>query len=250
MQNPTSDNDLRAAARALGEARRVVVLSGAGMSAESGIPTFRDAQTGLWAKYRPEELATPQAFASNPRRVWNWYASRRARVLEAQPHAGHEALVRLESRVDQLTIVTQNVDGLHQRCGSMRVLELHGNIMRSVCSATGRTIDEDWLARSGETPPRSPHAAGGLARPGVVWFGEPLPAGIFEEALAAIADCDCCISVGTSALVEPAASLPLLARRSGAVLIEINPQPTPLSEYADHRLGLPAGVALPAIVRL
>lgn len=250
MQNPTPDNDLQSISRMLADARSVTVLSGAGMSAESGIPTFRDAQTGLWARYRPEDLATPRAFEENPRRVWEWYEERRAGVRRARPHAGHEALVRLESLVDELTIVTQNVDGLHQRSGSKRVLELHGNIMRSTCSVTGKPIDEGWIRRSDEVPPRSPHAEGGLARPDVVWFGEMLPAGVYEQAVEALERCDICLSVGTSALVEPAASLPLIAKRTGAVVIEINPDRTPLSSLANHCLRQPAGVALSRLLRL
>jgi NAD-dependent deacetylase len=231
-------------------ARSVVVLSGSGMSAESGIPTFRDAQTGLWSKYRPEDLATPQAFSEHPRRVWEWYQSRHEGMLKARPHAGHEALVLLESLVDELTIVTQNVDGLHQRSGSARVLELHGNILRSVCSVTRKPIDEDYLAQSADVPPRSPHAPDGLARPDVVWFGELLPEGVFEQAAAAVRDCDACIVAGTSAQVQPAAFLPLLAKEGGALLIEINPASTPLSDHADYTLRAPASVALPAVVRL
>jgi NAD-dependent deacetylase len=154
----------------LRDSENVLVLTGAGMSAESGILTFRDAQDGLWSKFRPEDLATPQAFSAHPARVWSWYEERREKVRKAEPHAGHLALVELESMLSHLTIVTQNVDALHQRSGSSEVIELHGNIMRSICHLTSRPIDEEWLAKSDDCPPRSPWARNGLARPDVVWF--------------------------------------------------------------------------------
>jgi NAD-dependent deacetylase len=216
----------------LASARTVLVLTGAGMSAESGIPTFRDAQTGLWAKYRPEDLATPEAFAAHPDRVWQWYEARRKAVREARPHAGHQALVELESLVDEVVIATQNVDGLHQLAGSSRVWELHGNIMRSKCHKSLRPIGREWIEESPHSPPRSPFVAGGLARPDVVWFGEALPSAAVEGAVDAAARCDFCLSIGTTSLVQPAASLPLFAREHGAPLIEINPNATPLSPHA------------------
>jgi NAD-dependent deacetylase len=231
------------------KARNVLVLSGAGMSAESGIPTFRDAQTGFWSKYKPEELATPQAFANDPTRVWSWYEERRAGVRKAQPHAGHRALVQLESILPNLSIVTQNVDSLHQRSGSSRVIELHGNIMRSVCHLTGKVIDEDWLLQSDDLPPRSPWARDGLARPDVVWFGETLPAGAMNAAMEAAVRCDFCFSIGTTSLVQPAASLPIMALEHGASLVEINPQETPLSLHADLCLRGTASEQLTALVR-
>ena len=218
------------------------------MSAESGIATFRDAQTGLWAKFRPEDLATPQAFAAHPARVWSWYEERREKVIEAKPHAGHFALVELESRVPQLSIVTQNVDSLHQRSGSRNVIELHGNIMRSICHLTSRPIDDEWLAKSNDCPPRSPWAQAGLARPDVVWFGEALPAQAMEEAMNAAVLCDFCFSIGTTSQVQPAASLPLLALENGASVVEINPQQTPLSLHADCCLRTSASEALTSIM--
>jgi NAD-dependent deacetylase len=217
-------------------ARRVLVLTGAGMSAESGIPTFREAQSGLWEKFRPEDLATPAAFERSPGRVWTWYEERRSRVREARPHAGHRALVELASRVPSLQIVTQNVDGLHQQAGSEGVIELHGNLMRSICHVTGRLIDTDWISQSRDIPPRSPFAENGLARPAVVWFGEVLPPDAINAAVEAAATCDFCFSIGTTSLVQPAASLPLLALEHGACLVEINPRETPLSMHADHCL--------------
>jgi len=232
----------------LDEARSVLVLTGAGMSAESGIPTFRDALTGLWARCDPHELATPEAFAADPARVWQWYEHRRTAVREARPHAGHQALVELESLVSELTIVTQNVDGLHQSAGSSRVWELHGNIMRSKCHLTLRPISQDWLADSPHTPPRSPYVKGGLARPDVVWFGEPLPTAAVDAAMAAATQCDFCFSIGTTSLVQPAASLPMLALQHGAALVEINPDETPLSPHTDQSIRGQASAALVTLV--
>ena len=218
----------------LGAARHVLVLTGAGMSAESGIPTFRDAQTGLWARYRPEELATPEAFEADPARVWRWYQERRVLVEKARPHRGHLALAEMERLLPELTIVTQNVDGLHQAAGSRTVWELHGNIRRSRCHLTNRPIGREWISDSPHVPPRSPYLRGGLARPDVVWFGEALPEQPIRAAMEAAANCDFCLSVGTTSLVQPAASLPLLALEHGSALVEVNPQDTPLSAQADQ----------------
>jgi len=231
----------------LQNAREVLVLTGAGMSAESGVPTFRDAQSGLWSKYRPEELATPEAFRDHPRTVWDWYAERRENIRKVRPHAGHYALAELESCFNELLVATQNVDGLHQQAGSTRVVELHGNIMRSKCSRTGRPIEDSWIEANPGRPPRSPHHPQGFARPAVVWFGELLPAGAMERATAAALQCDVCFSIGTSTLVQPAASLPFAALRAGATVIEINPSQTALSDLADFSLQATAVSALTAI---
>ena len=231
----------------LSQARHVLVLTGAGMSAESGIPTFRDAQTGLWANYRPEELATPEAFAEHPKRVWQWYEERRKRVRESRPHAGHLALVRMATMLPRLTVVTQNVDGLHQLAGSKGVIELHGNITRSKCSVSHRPISREWLADSDQEPPPSPYVKGALARPDVVWFGEVLPQEALDAAMNAARSCDFCFSVGTTSLVHPAASLPGLALGHGAPLVEVNPMETPLSRQADQCLRAPASQSLVAI---
>jgi NAD-dependent deacetylase len=231
----------------LRNARKILVLTGAGMSAESGVPTFRDAQSGMWAKLRPEDLATPEAFRRHPRVVWDWYAERRANISRVQPHAGHYALVDMETCFDSMLLVTQNVDGLHQRAGSMDVVELHGNIMRSICSETGKTIENSWIEANPGRPPVSPHHPRGYARPAVVWFGELLPAGAMERASSAALECDVCFSIGTSSLVQPAASLPVIALRSGSAVIEINPTPTSLSELADFSLQAMAAEALTAI---
>lgn len=226
-------------------ARYVAALTGAGISAESGLSTFRDAQTGLWARFDPRELATPSAFARNPKRVWDWYAWRREQVAAALPNAGHAALAELERRIPEFTLITQNVDGLHQRAGSHNVVELHGNIGRVKCSREG-TLVGHW-----EAPPDAvPRCAqcGALLRPDVVWFEESLP----EDALAAAEEaarrCEVLLVVGTSAEVYPAAALPERARRSGALIVEINPAATALSATADHVLRAAAGVILPSLV--
>jgi NAD-dependent deacetylase len=232
---------------ALRRAKDVLVLTGAGMSAESGIPTFRDAQTGIWSKFRPAELATPEAFEADPERVWRWYQWRREKVSAAQLHAGHFALVEMAAQFPRFRLVTQNVDGLHQQAGSEAVIELHGSIMRTVCHRSGRAIDEDWIERSEDCPPRSPHTADGLARPAVVWFGEALPRLALLNAMKAAEECDFCFSIGTTALVEPAASLPRLALETGATVVEINPNRTAISDVVSHCLRGPASEVLPLV---
>jgi len=232
---------------ALKTAKKILVLTGAGMSAESGVPTFRDAQTGLWRKFRPEELATPEAFRDNPKLVWDWYEDRRNNIRTVKPHAGHFALVEIEQHFEQFLLATQNVDSLHQQAGSKLVLELHGNIMASICSETGKHIDGEWIKSSTDKPPISPHHPDGLARPGVVWFGESLPADVLNRTMAHAYECDVCFSIGTSTLVQPAASLPFIALNSGATVIEINPAPTALSAAAQFSLQATAAEALAAI---
>lgn len=244
MTSPTIPDSL---IRSLREAQHVVVLTGAGISAESGIPTFRDAQTGLWAQYDPEDLATPQAFRRNPQLVWEWYRWRRSLVEKASPNAAHRALVHMEQKAPRLTIVTQNVDGLHKQAGSSEVLELHGNIMRARCSVENASVDSPDRGGSDDELPHCP-TCGALLRPDVVWFGEPLPTEALNAATAAIGACDLLLCVGTSGLVHPAASLPLLAVERGAITAEINPQKTPLSQWMDYELRAPAGAVLPPLV--
>lgn len=236
---------LPALIQAFNRAQRVAVLTGAGVSAESGVPTFREAQTGLWARFRPEDLATPDAFRRDPKLVWEWYRWRRGLVSGVEPNAGHRALADLEGRFPVFTLITQNVDDLHRRAGSRQVLELHGNLFRTKCFEEGVVVEAG--KEIGELPPRCPHC-GGRLRPDVVWFGEWLPASVLEKAQAATAACGVFLSVGTSALVFPAAELPFLALRSGAVVVEINPQPTPLTELAHYSLRGAAGDVLPALV--
>ena len=232
-------------AEALRSAQRVVVLTGAGISAESGVPTFRDSLTGLWARFKPEELATPEAYRRNPKLVWEWYESRREKLRSVQPNAGHRALAALARRYPEFTLLTQNVDGLHQRAGSRGVIELHGNIMRAKCFDEDRVVPE-WT-HTGEAPPRCPHCHGYL-RPDVVWFGEELPADAISTAMSVSDACDVFLSVGTSSVVYPAAMLPEMALRRGATVIEINPDETPLTASATYSLRGPAGVVLPELL--
>ena len=229
----------------LRDARRVVALTGSGVSAESGVPTFRDAQTGLWASYDPQELATPEAFARDPELVWKWYAWRRRLVEGASPNAGHRALADLERRVPDFSLVTQNVDGLHQEAGSSNVVELHGNIRRSRCPAENVTVVPDG---ADHLPPLCP-SCGSPLRPDVVWFGEALPAGGLRVASEEARSCDVFLSVGTSGLVYPAASLPYEALENGATLVEVNPDPTPLAPHAAFAVRGRAGEVLSELVR-
>ena len=225
-------------------AQRIVAFTGAGISAESGLSTFRDAQTGLWAQYRPEDLATPQAFRRNPRMVWEWYEWRRGFVAQAAPNPGHHALARIEAARPEFFLVTQNVDGLHARAGSRNLVELHGNIGRTICF-DHRHLAERWDLVD-EPPPRCTQC-GSLLRPDVVWFGEALPEAALLRAQEAVAHCDLFLSIGTSTMVYPAAELPFIAGSNGATVVEINPEFTPLSELADFALREKAGAALPAI---
>jgi NAD-dependent deacetylase len=238
---PELPSDLLNALRGV---ERVAALTGSGTSAESGVPTLREAQTGLWERFDPQELATPKALARNPRLVWEWYEWRRKLVELAEPNAGHQALAELERRLPAFDLVSQNVDGLHQRAGNRRVTELHGNILRSKCSLEG-TIVEDYAP--GEAPPPCP-SCGAPLRPDVVWLGEPLPTEAFEAASEAARACDLFLSVGTQSLVYPAAGLPFEALKNGGVLVEVNPEKTPLIAHADYVLRGPAGEMLLRLV--
>jgi NAD-dependent deacetylase len=236
---------LENAAAALAGARHVCVLTGAGISAESGIPTFRDALTGLWANFRPEELATLEAFERDPHFVWKWYEWRRELVRQARPNAGHLALAELARHVPRLTLVTQNVDGLHQRAGSEDVIEYHGNILRDRCLEEQRVAERSRDA-GGDLPRCA--SCGGLLRPDVVWFGEMIPRQAMILADEAALDCDVFLSVGTSSLVYPAAGLAESALGRGIPVIEINPNPTELTPHASAALAGPPGVILPALL--
>lgn len=231
----------------LASARSLVAFTGAGMSAESGVPTFRDAQTGLWQHYDPADLATPEAFERDPALVWQWYSWRRQLVGAAEPNPGHLALADWASRSESFTVVTQNVDSLHQRAGSDTVLELHGNLHRDICSRELTPVRDPVPPDVEGGPPRCPQCAAPL-RPDVVWFGEMLPQKTWQAALQAAAEADVLLSIGTSGLVQPAASIPEVALQQGALVIEINPEPTPLSDAVDLRLAGSAAEVLPALL--
>jgi NAD-dependent deacetylase len=230
----------------LAAAKSVTAFTGAGVSAESGVPTFRDAQTGLWAKFAPEDLATPRAFRRNPRLVWEWYAWRRKLAADVKPNPAHLALAAMERLFPDFHLITQNVDGLHQRAGSRDIIELHGNIARTKCFDEG-TIVSAW-ADNGESPPRCPKCGGPL-RPDVVWFEESLPDAEWDRARDATTRCEVFLSIGTSTQVYPAAALPFEALRAGATVVEINPQPTPLTSRVQHVLPAPAGEVMPELLR-
>lgn len=230
----------------LRKARAVAALTGAGISAESGVPTFRDAQTGMWAKFDPLELATPDAFRRNAKLVWDWYAWRRELVSKAQPNAGHRALAAIEAVNPDFVVITQNVDGLHRAAGSTNVVELHGNIQRVRCSRDG-TLVSSWDDSSPREAPRCAHC-GAFLRPDVVWFEETLPDAALARAEHAARDCEVLLVVGTAAEAYPAAMLPTYARHHGAAIVEINPSPTRLSERVDFVLRGAAGAVLPALV--
>lgn len=246
MSAPPSPSIPPALIARLREARSVAVLTGAGVSAESGVPTFRDAQSGLWAKFDPLELATPDAFHRNPRLVWDWYAWRRTLIGSAQPNAGHYALASWERRAARFLLITQNVDGLHQAAGNANTVELHGNLRRVKCSRDG-TIASEWDDANPDEPPRC-RDCGAYLRPDVVWFQEDLPRIALARAEYAARHCDAMLVVGTSAEVHPAAALPLHARAHGASVIEVNPNVTALSEHAAFVLRGPSGIVLPALV--
>jgi NAD-dependent deacetylase len=248
----TETDTIEALRRALEEAACITALTGAGISAESGIPTFRG-PGGLWRNYSPEKLATPEAFGRDPRLVWEWYDWRRGIIHRAQPHAGHLALAELERRKNagelgkpgRLTLVTQNVDGLHDRAGSRNLLKLHGDIWQVRCVDCGAEERNETVPLP-DLPPRC--ECGGLLRPAVVWFGEPLPPDQWEQALVASAQAEIFLVIGTSAVVYPAAGLAEVARESGAKLAVMNLEPTPLDVQADWVLHGESGKLLPRLI--
>jgi len=257
MTSPTTDLEVEVAGEtpeggafregtlmALRGAERIGILTGSGISAESGIPTFRGAD-GLWEGVRAEDLASPEGFQRDPEKVWAWYRWRQGLVLEARPNPAHDALAALES-IREVTVITQNVDGLHQRAGSQRVLEVHGSILRTRCSREGCPDGIGGVPEAAEGLPRC--RCGALLRPAVVWFGESLPQDVLEAAVAEVSRADVVLLVGTSSLVYPAAGLPHLAIRAGVPVIEVNPSPTPFSELALEAIREPAGRCLPALL--
>ncbi|MET1101456.1 MAG: NAD-dependent protein deacetylase [Pyrodictiaceae archaeon] len=239
----TLEDTLEKAARALASAKNAIALTGAGISAESGIPTFRG-KNGLWSKYRPEDLATPEAFERNPKLVWEWYKWRIGIVLSAKPNPGHYALVKLEELGVLKCIITQNVDGLHKKAGQQCLVEMHGNILRARCTRCGHVVF--WSKPPSEVPPRCPRC-GGVLRPDVVWFGEPIPQHVLERAFRLAEEADLIIVVGTSGVVMPAAALPYIVKRNGGIVIEVNIEPSTLTVIADYFLQGPAGKVLPAL---
>ena len=228
----------------LNEARSVVVSTGAGMSKESGIPTFRDAPNALWDKYDPETLASPEGWRRDPPLVWRWYAERRRMIAETKPNPGHFAIAEIENQFEDFVVITQNIDDHHRKAGSRQVIEIHGNIFRYKCFDAEHVIDT--LPEGDEVPPRC--SCGSLIRPAVVWFGEMLPEEAIRRSYDAIESCDTMLVVGTSGIVYPVAGLPSLARRFGARVIEINPEETPITLESHLFLKGPAGEVLPRLV--
>ncbi len=229
----------------LRDAKRVAVLTGAGVSAESGVPTFRDAQTGLWAKYEPTELATPEAFKADPELVWNWYAWRRELAGKVQPNPGHVALAQMEQHVPDFALFTQNVDDLHDQAGSQNITRFHGNIFGVKCFDQHHMID-NWDQLPG-TPPTCPQC-GSWLRSDVVWFGEALPDGAIETAADYVRSADLVFSIGTSSLVYPAAAVPIEALNASVPVVEINPNETPITEHVSLALRGKSGEILPLII--
>lgn len=250
MNDEATDPRIVAALRA---AARVVVLTGAGVSAESGIPTFRDKQTGLWERFDASELATPYAFERDPALVWGWYEWRRAAVLEARPNRAHQAIAAMRNLVPRFTLITQNVDDLHERAGSRDVLHLHGELSHPYCEKCRQSYvhpNTPARLRPGGTPIEPPRcgACGARIRPGVVWFGESLPAQVWGSALESVEQCEFLISCGSSSLVQPAASLTTLAVDAGATVIQVNPNPTDMDNSVTFNIRRPAGAALPQLI--
>ena len=243
QEHPAKASCMDQARTCMARASSIAVLTGAGISAESGIPTFRG-PGGAWEEFRLEDMATQAGFDRDPVKVWQWYGLRRRIIDSAQPNAGHLALAELERRTPSFTLVTQNIDGLHQRAGSRNILEIHGNIWTLRCISCHR----EWRDTTVPLPPLPHCECGGLARPAVVWFGELLPGNVWRMAEHATADCEVFLVVGTSAVVYPAAGLIELAHRSGAKVIEVNTETTAMSSVADCSILGPAGEIVPGLV--
>ena len=239
--------ELSIAAQILNHVQRVACLTGAGVSAESGVDTFRDAETGLWSKFDPVQLASQEGFAADPGFVWRWYMERLAHMSTVPPNAGHVALAQLASIAPDFTLATQNIDDLHERGGSEDVLHLHGSINRFRCNDCQAPYALTAGDRIADEPPACPRC-GGLIRPCVVWFGEMLPDEALAEAQRAARSCDVMLVVGTSGVVYPAASLPFTAAANGATIIEVNPVQTDITEVADIALRAPSGIVLPQLI--
>jgi len=242
---PDRNTMIDGCARALGEAKVLVVSTGAGISKESGIPTFRDAPNALWANYDPEQLATETGFRRDPALVWRWYADRRQMISAAKPNAGHTAIADLERLIECVVVITQNIDDLHRKAGSSDLIEVHGNIFRFKCFDNHHPVQS--LPRDDDVPPRC--HCGSHIRPDVVWFGEMLPEDEIDRAYAALQRCEVVLVVGTSGTVHPAAGFAAVAKDAGARVIEVNPEHTPITGHADFFLQGPAGEVLPQLVR-
>lgn len=229
------------------KARHILVFTGAGASAESGIATFRDALTGLWANNDPQQLATPEGFIADPARVWGWYQWRRQQLLSREPNAAHRAIAALAQRVPKVTVVTQNVDDLHERAGSDGVIHLHGSLLTTRCFDCEKPaqvpVDEVPLDGAAIAPPTC-NQCDGLLRPGVVWFGEALPEEAWQQAVTAAQSADLVLVVGTSGLVYPAAQIPQLAWQGGATVVHVNTEPVPVAAEREYSLVGPAGEML------
>ena len=236
--------DVKQAAEILRKSKRIAVLTGAGISSESGVPTFRG-RDGLWRQFRAEDLATPEAFSRDPKLVWEWYDWRRGLIGNVEPNPGHRILAKWETLFPEFVLITQNIDGLHAKAGSKNILELHGNIWKLRCTKE-ETIMENHVSPLGDIPPRCP-SCGETLRPHVVWFGESLDPDILHRAFAFSSLCEVMLVIGTSASVQPAASLPFYASDAGAKIIEVNPDPTPLTSLANISLQGKAGEILPLI---
>lgn len=244
MDDPSAENKIQALKETLKGSERVVVLTGAGISAESGVPTFRG-EGGLWRKYRATDLATPEAFESDPRLVWEFYGWRRQLLAPLSPNPGHYALAELERKIPHFTLITQNIDGLHQKAGSANILELHGNLWWVRCTRCGG-LSENHTIPLPELPRCD--SCQGLLRPHVVWFGEMLDAGILDRAYQAIQECGVMLVVGTSGTVQPAASMGLIARKRGATVAEVNLDPTPYTDAYDISISGKSGEILPQLL--
>lgn len=243
--------DVREAAKVLATARRVVVFTGAGISAESGVPTFRDSLTGLWERFDAQALATPQAFEDDPDLVWGWYEWRRSLIQRVSPNPGHTAITAIQNRAPHTVVITQNVDDLHERAGARNPIHLHGSLFTPRCAACAHPTEAAASVEPDEgrrlRPPHCPRC-GGLIRPGVVWFGEALPEEALETAVQEATDCDVLLTIGTSGLVYPAAEIPKVAAMFNATVIQINPLVTPLDPIATINLHGPAATVLPTLV--
>jgi NAD-dependent deacetylase len=242
MSSPSFPSDLK---EIIQKTSRLVVLTGAGVSAESGMPTFRG-EDGWWRNYRAEELATPTAFARDPKLVWEWYDMRRKIIHDCSPNPAHDTIAEMERYFENFLLITQNVDGLHRRAGNSKIIELHGNLWHVRCMDEGRTFDFMEVPLK-NIPPTCD--CGALIRPDVVWFGESLPREAIDDAFAAAQDCNVMLVVGTSGVVQPAASLPIVAKNSGAVVIEVNLEPTPFTQLVDHSFLGKAGEVMPDLYK-